>query len=379
MKKYSKVFWLIIPLISLGFISIGQVPPGYYDPANGLSGTALQLALHNIIDDHNPRGFDQLWSDFQVTDNTPVGKVWDMYSDIPGGTPPYQFTFISDQCGTYSQEGDCYNREHTFPQSWFDDANPMKTDLFQVIPTDGFVNGMRGNYPYGEVGSTTYTSQNGSKVGSCNYPGYLGTVFEPIDAYKGDLARNFFYMATRYYGEDSGWPGSPMVNGSQLVDWAENMLMEWHTNDPVSQKEIDRNNEVYGLQNNRNPFIDHPEYVNLIWGEGFAAEPANHAADFSAHTIVLNWTDAIGGVLPDGYLIRMSDTGFENIVVPTDGISVSDGFWDKNIPYGVETCTFKGLLEGTVYYIKMFGYTGSGSFIDFKTDETIQQISIQAN
>ena len=145
-------------------------------------------------------------------------------------------------------------------------------------------------------------------------------------------------MATRYYGEDSGWPGSPMVNGSQLVEWAENMLMEWHASDPVSQKEIDRNNEVYGLQNNRNPFIDHPEYADLIWGEGFAAEPTNHAADFSAHTIVLNWTDAVGGVLPDGYLIRMSDTGFENIVVPTDGISVSDGFWDKNIPFGVETC-----------------------------------------
>lgn len=379
MKKTTQAYYFIFLFLLGGLISQGQIPANYYNPATGLSGTALQLALHNIIDNHNPRGYSQLWTDLQVTDNTTAGKVWDMYSDIPGGTPPYVFNFISDQCGTYSQEGDCYNREHTFPQSWFNDASPMKTDLFQVVPTDGYVNGMRSNYPYGEVGSTSSVSQNGSKVGSCNYPGYSGTVFEPIDEYKGDLARNYFYMATRYYGEDSGWPGSPMVNGSQLVAWAEDMLMEWHASDPVSQKEIDRNNTIYGLQYNRNPFIDHPEYADLIWGEGYAVEPVSHPTDFSAHTIVLNWNDAVGGVLPDGYLIRMSDTGFENIVVPTDGITVSDNYWNKNVLYGLETCVFGGLSENTIYYIKMYGYTGSGSGIDYKTDETVQQISIQAN
>lgn len=379
MNKYKAFFTLFIWALFYGVISFAQVPPNYYNPANGLSGTALQVALHNIIDNHNPRGFDQLWTDFQVTDDTPNGKVWDIYSDIPGASPPYVFTFISDQCGTYSQEGDCYNREHTFPQSWFNDANPMKTDLFQVMPTDGFVNGMRGNYPYGEVGSTTFISQNGSKVGSCNYPGYSGTVFEPIDDYKGDLARNYFYMATRYYGEDAGWPGSPMVNGSQLVEWAENMLMEWHASDPVSQKEIDRNNSVYALQNNRNPFIDHPEYANLIWGDGFASEPLNHPADFSAHTIVLNWTDAIGGVLPDAYLVRMSNVGFASIAIPVDGIPVMDNFWNKNVQFGEESCIFGGLTENTIYYFKIFGYSGSGSGIDYKTDGTIQQISIQSN
>ena len=189
-----------------------------------------------------------------------------MYSDVPGGTPPYQFTFYSDQCGNYGQEGDCYNREHSFPKSWFGGTNyPMYTDLFQLYPTDGYVNNRRGNYPYGEVNSASWASQNGCKVGNNTTPGYSGTVFEPIDAYKGDFARTYFYMATRYFEEDNGWPGSPMVDGSQPKTWALNMLHNWHTEDPVSEKEINRNNDVYDIQDNRNPFIDHPWFVDAIW------------------------------------------------------------------------------------------------------------------
>jgi endonuclease I len=262
MKKNTLLFGLILA----GHILFSQVPPGYYNPANGLSGSQLQQALHNIIDDHDTQSYGYLWNAFEETDKKPNGKVWDMYSDVPGGTPPYQFTFFSDQCGNYGGEGDCYNREHSFPRSWFGgDVYPMFSDLFHLYPTDGYVNGKRGSFPYGEVGNATWTSMNGSKVGSNTYPGYNGTVFEPIDAYKGDFARTYFYMATRYLGEDNGWPGSPMVNGSQPKEWALNMLFEWHQDDPVDQKEGDRNNAVYDIQENRNPFIDHPEYVNAIW------------------------------------------------------------------------------------------------------------------
>lgn len=378
MLSVTRAFSYFFLLISLKVNLFAQIPAGYYDPAAGLSGTALQGALHTIIDNHTPRSYNQLWTDFQTTDDKSNGKVWDMYSDIPGSTPPYEFTFISDQCGTYSDEGDCYNREHTFPSSWFNDDAPMYTDLFQIVPTDGFVNGMRANYPYGEVGSPSWTSENGSKLGTCNYPGYSGIVFEPIDAYKGDLARNILYMAVRYYGEDPGWEGSDMVNGSQPVEWATNLLLEWHTGDPVSQKEIDRNNTVYGLQDNRNPFIDHPEYANLIWGTGFDPEPSNHASGFSAHTLVLEWTDATGAILPDGYLVRMSAVSFGDIPVTTDGIPVADNFWNKNVDYGTEICIFGGVIPNTVYYFKIFGYTGSGSSIDYKTDGIIQQTSILA-
>jgi endonuclease I len=245
-----------------------EIPPGYYDDAEGLEGDSLRLALHHIIDDHNAQSYGSLHDHYESTDVKPDGTVWDMYSDIPGGTPPYIYNFTdSDQCGNYTQEGDCYNREHSWPKSWFNDAMPMKTDLFHVYPTDGYVNGMRSNYPYGEVESASWTSQNGSKRGAMDGYGFTGTVFEPIDEYKGDFARTYFYMSTRYYTEDSGWDENDMVIGADLKPWALDMLMDWHEQDTVSQKETDRNDAVYDIQGNRNPFIDHPEWVVCIWDE----------------------------------------------------------------------------------------------------------------
>ena len=247
---------------------IADIPPGYYDDAQGLDGEPLRLALHNIIDDHIPQSYSSLYGHFQSTDAKPDGTVWDMYSDVPGGTPPYIYNFTgADQCGNYAGEGDCFNREHSWPKSWFNEDMPMNTDLFHIYPTDGYVNGMRSNHPYGEVASTTWTSQNGSQRGSMNSYNHNGTVFEPIDEYKGDFSRTYFYMSTRYYTEDSGWDNNDMVNGSTLNDWAVVMLMDWHLQDSVSQKEIDRNNAVYAIQENRNPFIDHPEWVGCVWGE----------------------------------------------------------------------------------------------------------------
>jgi endonuclease I len=260
MRKY-------LMLSVLFFVSTiyGQIPPGYYDNALGKSDTVLQLALHNIIKGHNSQSYSSLWTHFQTTDKKVNGKVWDMYSDLPGGTPPYEFTFIADQCGNYSTEGDCYNREHSWPQSWFNESSPMVTDLFHLYPTDGKVNGQRSNWPYAEVDNPTWTSQNGSKLGPSASPGYTGTAFEPIDAYKGDFARTYFYMAVRYYNEDNSWQSNSMVTKSQLKPWALQQLYEWHLQDTVSQKEIDRNNKVYQIQGNRNPFIDRPDWVDSLW------------------------------------------------------------------------------------------------------------------
>jgi endonuclease I len=278
MKKY----FLLLLLTYFGSITFGQIPPGYYDPAFNLSGTALQQALHNIIKDHDSETYNELWGDFASTDKKSNGKVWDMYSDVPGGTPPYEYTFFSNQCGNYNSEGDCYNREHSFPKSWFGGTvYPMYSDLFHLYPTDGYVNSKRSNYPYGEVNNASWTSMNGCKVGDNVYPGYSGTVFEPIDDYKGDFARTYFYMATRYLGEDGNWPGSPMVNGSQPKEWALNMLYEWHNNDPVSNKETQRNDAVYDIQHNRNPFIDHPEFVGMIWFNTSTADALLDRTDFN--------------------------------------------------------------------------------------------------
>ncbi|HNW88785.1 MAG TPA: endonuclease [Bacteroidales bacterium] len=261
----KKILFSVV-LFLTGVCAVAQIPPGYYDPAYYLSGDSLRLALHNIIKNHTTISYTQLWNAFQSTDKKPNDKVWDIYSDIPGGTPPYEFTFNSDQCGSYSSEGDCYNREHSFPQQWFDDSSPVYTDLFQLYPTDGYVNNKRGNLPYGDVGSANWTSQNGSKTGNCSNSGYSDKVFEPIDAFKGDLARSYLYIAVRYYGEAGNWPGSDMTIGAEPKPWAITMLLNWHANDTVSQKEIDRNNAIYNIQHNRNPFIDHPEWVWNIWG-----------------------------------------------------------------------------------------------------------------
>ena len=268
----------------LPFMVQGQPPPGYYDPAQGLTSEALRIALHDIIDGHQVLANSSLWSAYGQTDRKPNNTVWDIYSDVPDGTPPYEFTFVTDQCGNYSGEGDCFNREHTFPQSWFNGAPPMDTDLFHLYPTDAWVNQRRANWPYGEVGSPTWTSQNGSKLGPCNYPGCSGTVFEPIGAYKGDLARGYFYLLTRYYGITGTWP-SPMLMDGEFLPWAETMLLDWHAQDPVSDKEVARNNIIFtNYQGNRNPYIDHPEWVERIWGPT-ASVPEHVSASFIVRTL----------------------------------------------------------------------------------------------
>jgi endonuclease I len=268
-KGPMRTFGLLVLIILLTLQVTGQAPAGYYDEAYGLDGTELQAALHEIIKDHQVQTYASLYGHFQSTDRKPDLSVWDMYSDVPGGTPPYVYYYNSgDECGNYNGEGQCYNREHSFPQSWFGGSVlPMHTDLFHLYPTDGYVNNRRANYPFGEVSNATWTSQNGSKVGNNASPGYNGLVFEPIDAYKGDFARSCFYMSVRYYEQDNSWPGSPMTNGSQLKPWALALMMEWHENDPVSTKETNRNNAVYAIQQNRNPFIDYPEFVAAIWGD----------------------------------------------------------------------------------------------------------------
>ena len=266
MKKVLATL-LLLALTGMGLMA--QIPAGYYNNANGKTGDDLKTALHDIIKDHTTIYYSNIWTAFWSTDNKGNGVVWDMYSDIPNGSPAYTYSMGQNQCGEYVQEGDCYNREHSWPQSWFngDDQAVPSRDLHHVFPTDGFVNSQRSNYPFGEVNNASWTSQNGSKLGSCKTSlGYNGTVFEPIDEYKGDFARAMMYMSVRYYTEDGSWGSSDMTTKSELKPWAIQLLLKWNEQDPVSQKEIDRNNAIYNdYQRNRNPFVDHPEYARMIW------------------------------------------------------------------------------------------------------------------
>lgn len=257
------------------------MPQGYYDNAANKSGSTLREALHNIIKMHDTLSYNDLWQAFYSTDIRPDNnKVWDIYSDKPGYTPAYYFTFGSDQCGSYSNEGDCYNREHSVPNSWFGGSvAPMYTDLFHLYPTDGYVNSKRSNLPIGKVVSTSWTSTNGSKVGTSNISGYSGQVFEPIDSFKGDFARTYFYMAVCYMDKNLGVETQSNFSGGDLKPWAKQLLLQWDALDPVSQKEIDRNNAIYELQHNRNPFIDHPELAAKIFGSDSTPFSLNKSAN----------------------------------------------------------------------------------------------------
>lgn len=248
--------------------AIAAAPGNYYSKCENLSGKSLLEALFNTMSSHTNVGYDGLWDVYETSDIYPSdGKVWDMYSTK-------HWTVNQNQCGNYSVVGDCYNREHSFPKSWFSKGSPMVSDAYHIYPTDGKVNGQRSNFPYGECANgTTLPSHDGiralGKLGSCTFAGYTGTVFEPDDQYKGDFARSYFYMAAAYYDKIKGW-SSEMLNGTQypaFSTWALNLLLKWHRQDPVSSKEISRNDAVYAYQHNRNPFIDHPEMVEYIWGD----------------------------------------------------------------------------------------------------------------
>ena len=273
---YSSFFTVALFTLS-AFNAYAQGPNDsgtYYQDANGKKGAELKTALCGIIYNRTERTYKQLWTDFQTTDKKENGKVWDMYSNLR------EMTFVTDQAGNYKKEGDVYNREHSWPNSWFGgEVQPMYTDLHHLYPTDGFVNNKRSNYAFGETNGESYKSANDfSKLGACTYPGYTGTVFEPNDDYKGDFARTYFYMVTCYeeklpdwftnYGTKEGV--SQTIDGSKypgLRDWQLEMLMKWTKNDPVSaDKETPRNNAVYTIQNNRNPFIDYPGLEEYIWG-----------------------------------------------------------------------------------------------------------------
>ena len=261
-EKRLPFFLMLVCLV--GLVASAAAPTNYYSNAQGKSNQALMTALHNIIKGHTKRSYDQLWSDFKTTDCNGT-TIIDRYADT-------HFTWGSNQCGTYSGVGDCYNREHSIPNSWWGKitSDTAYTDLHHMFPVDGFVNGQRGNYPLGDCNNgTTYGT---GKLGTCTFSGYSGTVFEVADEYKGDFARVYFYFATRYMTRISdfttGTGNIVFSSGSYkcMTAWAINQLLEWHRNDPVSSLETARNDAVYGIQNNRNPFVDNPELVEYIWG-----------------------------------------------------------------------------------------------------------------
>lgn len=248
----------------------------------------IKSELSALIDDHQvipytDNNFDtwdsHFTTDIRQNDQGTRYIIWDMYSDNPTGREPYEFVPGLDQDfgAEIAREGLYYNREHSFPKSWWggDLESIQFSDIHFLIPVDKEVNSMRLNYPYGDTDDVILESENGSKLGFSGLEEYKEKVFEPIDEYKGDLARMHFYVATRYEKFAAAWKsrdsrGQAVLAGTRypfFEDWYLRTLLKWHEQDPVSQKEIDRNNAIFSIQRNRNPFIDHPEYVAYVWGD----------------------------------------------------------------------------------------------------------------
>ena len=354
-KIMKRILYSLV--LSIVFINtFAQIPTGYYSTATG-TGATLKSQLNLIITaGHQDMGYGGLWTAYQTTDRDYFfendGSILDIYSERPNAADPYNFTITTNQCGSngYANEGDCYNREHIVPQSLFNEASPMKNDIHFIRATDGKVNGERSNYPFGIVGNASFTSLNGSKVGTSVSQGYAGTVFEPIDAFKGDVARMIFYFVTRYETQLSGFTSGNMLGGSAfpgLQTWELNQLLAWHTADPVSPEEIARNNASYTFQQNRNPFIDNPAYVGLIWGTPVIdnqppTAPTNLLANNpTINSIALSWTAATDNT----------------------GVAVYDIYANGLLKTSVTATTaiVSGLTPNTAYSFYVIAKDGSGN------------------
>lgn len=303
MNKFTSLFFTLVAFSS--YIS-AQAPTGYYDSIEGLEDKELKTELSYIIDDHKVISYNSKWDVFADVDLKENGTIWDIYSTK---------TFYPDDHGGSQSDFNC---EHSFPKSWFDDSSPMVSDYFHLYPTYVPVNGQRSNYPYGECANgKKYSNEALGKLGTCTFPGYSGKVFEPDDEYKGDLARSYFYMATRYDNNFKSFH-SDMLAGNNYPgykEWAINLLLKWHRQDPVSQKEIDRNNKIYkNWQHNRNPFIDYPQLAEYIWGDKIG-EPFT----FSSSAIDENNFASVGITSEEGCIRVEADEDYTIYIYTVNG------------------------------------------------------------
>ena len=392
-----KVLRAILQRISASLVALllvqlpdctAQIPPNYYDSAYGKSGYELKAALSNIIFDHTELWYGSdspggLWYAFRTTDVRPDGYVWDIYSNCD---------FIPWDDGHVAGRGECLGgtqQEHTFCQSWMNYCEtPLYSDMFHMYPVDAWVNGRRNNNPYGEVPDdedwTTRWFENGARLGYNAYVGEnmtstCGIAYEPADEYKGDIARGFLYIATCYMFADSEFAEEyEMTIRSQLRPWALDLMLKWHHQDPVSPKEINRNDLIYSeFQHNRNPFIDYPELADLIFSKdssntvfqlGIAKAPENLTVvpDSNGYRrATIFWTNpsmCINGTAANltSIVIQRNGETVHTIANPMAGAELSwtDNMVPANRPYEYRvfatTAAGNGLLAAAKTYIGQY-------------------------
>ncbi|MCM1293107.1 MAG: endonuclease [Bacteroides sp.] len=255
----TRLLYLATWMLACTVSAMAEAPTGYYNSLVGKSESDLKTAVYQIINPHTQvSSYNNLPSYFRQTDVRPgTSYWWDMYSDMSVN--------INGTFGTYM------NREHSLPKSWWGGSTttPAYVDLYHLYPAEAKANQAKSNYPLGEIkAGTTPTFNNGvSMVGTGVNAGGATYVYEPANEYKGDFARTYFYMVTCY--QYMNWVKDWQVKNGiypSLQQWSIDLLLKWHRADPVSEKEINRNEAVYKIQNNRNPFIDDPDLAEYIWG-----------------------------------------------------------------------------------------------------------------
>lgn len=369
------------------------------DYYGGISSTLyccdLKTALHDLIDfqwtriHYTSSTVYDVWdamlhTDIRLNDAGTDTIMWDMFTDIPSGTGEHEF----DPCdgrnvGAGSVCTICYEREHTFPSSWWGGGSTLSdsayTDVHHLTPADGDLNGAKSNYPPGVVTTATTTGANGVKIGTnSDYPCSSMRYFEPIDTYKGDYARMYFFMVTRYQHFMSTWEtidtrGDCAMNGDPCTGfepWLVNVLLTWHEADPVSQKEIDRNNAVFAIQGNRNPFIDNPNWVQKIWGDAsgtvcsdvtLPVELLSFDAEQENGRVNLMWSTASEANCSHFEIYKsLTGTNWEKI-----GVVTGAGNSTEVLLYSFKDLTNQ---KGVIYYqLKQVDFNGEFSFSEIRS------------
>lgn len=325
-----------------------NIPNGYYSGLDGKKKEELKRAVYNAIKSHKEISYgDKTWDAFRNTDVRSDGIWWDIYSNE-------QRKAASGHSGM--------NIEHAVANSWWGGTkNAAYKDINHLYPSDANANSRKSNYPLGETASPTWT--NGVTIigkPKNGHGGQGGYIYEPADQYKGDNARTYFYMATCY--PDISWrtdqPSWGIMFVTQdyptLVSWGQELLLRWNTSDPVSQKEIDRNEAIYKEQGNRNPFIDFPELADYIWGS-----KQNEVFDLKAH---LNGESG-GGDTPDPGKTPVLVTPQANDVIDCGTVTVGE--------MGFATLVIKGesLSEATPLSLAIYDNSSTTDAALFSVDE----------
>lgn len=368
---YNLLRGMIIALAMMaGVVTNAQIPAGYYDGTSGLYGEALKSQLNDIISGHTEYPYTS-----SGTDVWDILKESDRDPDNAANVILLHTGWSVDAAQEYNG-GSGWNREHVWAKSHgdFGTSAGAGTDAHHLRPCDISVNSARGNKDFDD-GGDQYFDDGGTIPTECYSD---EDSWETRDAVKGDVARMIFYMATRYEGENGELDLEAVDEVNNYPDPEHgklSTLLTWHEQDPVDDFERNRNEVVYSYQGNRNPYIDHPEFVNNVWG-GIKPEPSNHATNLkSGIPVLLSWKEA--GENTTHYLIQMNTEGCKDFITPANGNTLTND--DNNFNLQSPASSYQWLVSGahSVYYFRITPYNSNGNY--YKTDGTIPCVQVNLN